>query len=275
MIAAILDLSSRQNTQFKQLRELVSDARTRRTLQKAWVEGARLCEAAIRQALSRQASVDLVVREDVAISTVLATLGMTERQNEPSISQIYRLSRPLFDEIAQVETTIGWGLVISIPKAELHAGDVVIVDRVQDPGNLGSLLRTAAAASVRQVWCLQGTTDPWSPKALRAGMGAHFALSIRDQLTEAEVLSQLKADGTACYATANQPQAEVLYASSLALEKPCAWIFGQEGDGVSATLMAQSQLVRIPQSAEVESLNVSHAAAVCLFEMRRRRQVSN
>jgi len=271
-MATILDLSSRQNSSFKQLREIVSDSRTRRTLQTAWVEGRRLCEAAIRQSILRKTSFDLVVREDTSIGSVIETLGLTEHQAEQSIIRIYRLSQALFDEITQVETAIGWGLVIPIPSPSMQPGDVVVIDRVQDPGNLGSLLRTAAAASVRQVWCLQGTTDPWSPKALRAGMGAHFAVSICDQLEESEVLSVLQTWGTPCLATANDPRAQLLYASTLPLETPCAWIFGQEGDGVSATLMARSQLVRIPQSPDVESLNVSHAAAVCLFEMQRRRQ---
>lgn len=269
---ALHDLSSRQNAQFKQLREIVADPRTRRLLQRAWVEGVRLCEAACTQAISRQISFDLVVREDISIPSVMGTLGITDHQAEQSIAQIYRLSRALFDEIAQVETSVGWGLVMAIAPAQAQPGDIVIVDRVQDPGNLGSLFRTAAAASIPQVWCLQGTTDPWSPKALRAAMGAHFALSIRDQLTEAALLSELTARGTPCFATANHPDAKLLYADSLPLKKPCAWIFGQEGDGVSETLIAKSILVRIPQSKEVESLNVSHAAAVCLFEMQRRRQ---
>ncbi len=269
---AILEISSRQNTQFKQLREIVTEPRTRRQLQRAWVEGVRLCEAACTQAIARQTPFDLVVRDNVAIASVIDDLGITQDQAEQSIASVYRLSRALFDEIAQVETSVGWGLVISIPQAGANAGDIVIVDRVQDPGNLGSLLRTAAAASVPQVWCLQGTTDAWSPKALRAAMGAHFAVLIRDQVTEAELLAELKALGTSVFATANHPNAITLYSESLALKASCAWIFGQEGDGVSETLIRASTLVRIPQSTGVESLNVSHAAAVCLFEMQRRRQ---
>lgn len=268
----IVDLSSRQNTQFKLLREIVSEPRSRRSLQRAWVEGVRLCEAACMQAIARQTSFELVVRDNVSIASVLEALRITEDQANQSISCVYRLSRPLFDEIAQVETSIGWGLVIAIPQADARAGDIVVIDRVQDPGNLGALLRTAAAASVPQVWCLQGTTDPWSPKALRAAMGAHFALSIRDQMTEAELLTALKALGISSFATANHPSATTLYADALDLKASCAWVFGQEGDGVSETLIKASTLVRIPQSSGVESLNVSHAAAVCLFEMQRRRQ---
>ncbi len=267
----IHEISSRQNAQFKQLLDLVADARTRRSLQRAWVEGARLCQSAVQQTVERQGRFDLVISEGVSLASVTEALGIPDRQLQATVGQVVQLSRALFQEISQLETSIGWGLVISTLSATVAKGDIVIVDRIQDPGNMGAICRTAAAAGVAQVWCLQGSTDPWSPKALRAGMGAHFALSIRDQLTESTLLTELASLGVPCFATANHPQAETLYAPGLPLEKPCAWIFGQEGDGVSATLMAQSILVRIPQSSEVESLNVSHAAAICLFEMQRRR----
>lgn len=272
MMTTIHEITSRHNPQFKQLREIVADAKTRRRLHLAWVEGARLCKSAADKVMDDRSQFELVLREDVSPSSVMDMLGVSERQSQAHVGQILRLSRELFEEIAQVETSIGWGLVIPTPSGPVATGDVVILDRVQDPGNLGAILRTAAAAGVTQVWCLHGSTDPWSPKALRAGMGAHFALSIRDQLPEASIRAELDALGVTCFATANHPQAQNLYAPTLPLEMPCAWIFGQEGDGVSDTLLAQSTLVRIPQSSEVESLNVSHAAAVCLFEMQRRRR---
>lgn len=267
----IYEISSRQNAQCKQLQDLVADARTRRSLQRAWVEGARLCQSAAQQIIERQGRFELVISEGVSLTSVAHALGISDHQLGATVSQVMQLSRALFQEISQVETSIGWGLVISTSSATVTKGDIVVVDRIQDPGNLGAIFRTAAAAGVAQVWCLRGSTDPWSPKALRAGMGAHFVLSIRDQLPESTLLTELASLGVPCFATANHPGAETLYAPELPLEKPCAWIFGQEGDGVSTTLMAQSTLVRIPQSSEVESLNVSHAAAVCLFEMQRRR----
>ena len=267
----IHEISSRHNAQFKQLRELVTDARTRRALHRAWVEGARLCQAATNQTLASRGRFDLVISEEVSLDSVAGALGVPDHQLQAMVGQVLQLSRALFQEISQVEASIGWGMVIPTSSGPGTTGDIVILDRIQDPGNLGAILRTAAAAGVSQVWCLQGSTDPWSPKALRAGMGAHFACSIRDQLTESTILTELASLGVSCYATANHPQAQTLYAPALRLEEPCAWIFGQEGDGVSATLMAKSTLVRIPQSSEVESLNVSHAAAVCLFEMQRRR----
>ncbi len=271
MMLTIHEISSRQNAQFKQLREVVTDARARRSLQRAWVEGARLSQAAAKQTVERQGRFELVISEGVSLTSVTDALGIPDQQLQAMVGQVIQLSRALFEEISQVETSIGWGLVISTASATVTKGDIVILDRIQDPGNLGAIFRTAAAAGITQVWCLQGSTDPWSPKALRAGMGAHFALSIRDQLSESTLLTELASLGVSCFATANYPQAEALYAPGLPLEQPCAWIFGQEGDGVSETLMAQSVLVRIPQSSEVESLNVSHAAAVCLFEMQRRR----
>jgi TrmH family RNA methyltransferase len=140
----------------------------------------------------------------------------------------------------------------------------VVLDRLQDAGNVGSILRSAAAFGVGQVLALQGTAALWSPKVLRAGMGAHFGLRLVEGL-QADDLAALQVPlvGT-CLATD-----QLLHRATLPW--PCAWVLGHEGQGVSADLLARCALqVRIPQPGGEESLNVAAAAAVCFYEAQRR-----
>jgi len=142
----------------------------------------------------------------------------------------------------------------------------VVLDRVQDAGNLGSMLRSAAAFGIAQVIALKGCVALWSPKVLRAGMGAHFAL----HLVEAADETALDALRVPLVATSSHATQSVVTA---ALPQPCAWVFGHEGQGVAASLLARCALqVAIPQPGGEESLNVAAAAAVCLYESARRTQ---
>jgi TrmH family RNA methyltransferase len=136
----------------------------------------------------------------------------------------------------------------------------VVLDRLQDPGNVGTILRSAAALGVRQVLAMKGSAALWSPKVLRAGMGAHFALHLVEALAPADL------DRLAVPLVATSSHAEATI-DRLALPAPCAWVFGHEGQGVGPELMARCTLtVTIPQPGGEESLNVAAAAAVCLYE---------
>ena len=140
----------------------------------------------------------------------------------------------------------------------------LVLDRVQDAGNVGAMLRSASALGVRQVLALKGTAALWSGKVLRAGMGAHFGLHLVEQLAPA-ALSALKVP---MVATSSHTEMALHQAP---LPTPCAWVMGHEGQGVSAELMASCALtVRIPQPGGEESLNVASAAAICLYESLRR-----
>jgi TrmH family RNA methyltransferase len=141
-------------------------------------------------------------------------------------------------------------------------GDVVILDRVQDAGNVGSILRTAAAAGFTQVIALSGCAHLWSTKVLRAGMGAHKLLDLYEGWSNQQVLSAVTAQLLATTADAEQD----LYSLKKDLLYPVAWVMGSEGQGVSDDLIAQAKGVSIRIDPRVESLNVSTAAAVCLFE---------
>ena len=137
----------------------------------------------------------------------------------------------------------------------------VMLDNLQDPGNLGSILRSAAAAGVEYVFCSRGTAFAWSPKVLRAGMGAHFLLKIFENADLDELIRKARVPVLATSSHADK----LLY--EIDLKSPVAWLFGHEGKGVSAELLAlASYRVAIPHRGAVESLNVAASAAVCLFE---------
>jgi len=139
------------------------------------------------------------------------------------------------------------------------------LDRVQDPGNMGTLLRTAAAAGMREVYASTGCVAAWSPKVLRSAQGAHFALAIHEN----QNLQQLRNKLDIPLLVTALEDAIPLYDASL--PQHGAWVFGNEGRGVTPDLIAAADLrISIPQSAAVESLNVGVAAGICLFEQRRR-----
>jgi TrmH family RNA methyltransferase len=145
------------------------------------------------------------------------------------------------------------------PAAALAPGlATVVLDRLQDAGNVGTILRSAAAFGFTQVAALRETAALWSPKVLRAGMGAHFAL----RLVEGVAATDLDALGVPLLVTSSHA-GEPLHAATLPW--PCAWVFGQEGRGVDAGLAARAaHRVRIVQPGGQESLNVAAAAAICL-----------
>ncbi len=143
--------------------------------------------------------------------------------------------------------------------------DCVILDRIQDPGNVGSILRSSAAAGVKHIFCLEGSAAVWSPKVLRAGMGAQFQLNIIEQLDVHNLISKLTLPVLVACAQADKN----LFQANL--RQPVAWVFGNEGQGVCRELMDVAQHLAIPQPGGTESLNVAAAAAVCLFETLRQR----
>jgi TrmH family RNA methyltransferase len=143
--------------------------------------------------------------------------------------------------------------------------DVVVLDGIQDAGNVGTILRTSLAAGFRHVIALKGTAHLWSPKVLRAAMGAHSNLKIKEGVKSSDFVSDVPTQKI----SARLHDAKSIYDLSTELKKPLAWVFGNEGQGVSELVMENSLGAYIPIHAEVESLNVASAAAVCLFETSR------
>jgi RNA methyltransferase, TrmH family len=166
----------------------------------------------------------------------------------------------LFASISGLESPGRMGFVVDAPaRPSIDAqAPTVILDRLQDAGNVGSILRSAAAFGFTQVIAMKGTAAIWSPKVLRAGMGAHFGLA----LIESAVTHELDALKVPLVATSSH-QGEFLH--KVQLPWPCAWLMGHEGQGVDENLAWRAKLsVRIAQPGGEESLNVAAAAAICL-----------
>jgi len=142
------------------------------------------------------------------------------------------------------------------------------LDRVQDPGNMGTLLRTAAAAGMRRVYTSTGCVGAWTPKVLRSAQGAHFVINIHESQDLTVLADRLDVP---LLATSLEDSQSLFEAS---LPQHAAWVFGNEGQGVMPELLARADLrLRIPQEESVESLNVAVAAGICLFEQRRQSRI--
>jgi TrmH family RNA methyltransferase len=185
------------------------------------------------------------------------------------------LSDALFHDISSVQTPTGIMASIPIPspgpvRARRYNDDEefwVLLEAIQDPGNFGSILRSAAAAGASSVYLSHGCADPWSPKTLRAAMGAHFFLPIYERSNLAEVARIFKGK-----VIASTPDAKkTLYQTGLTGR--VAFVFGNEGAGLSeALLQACTERTCVPMTAGTESLNVAAAAAVFFFERVRQRK---
>ena len=136
---------------------------------------------------------------------------------------------------------------------------------MQDNGNLGTLLRTASAVGIKTVICTQGSAAAYSPKTLRAGMGANFSLTIFEGVSVEDVLAKVKVP---MFATSSHTD-QVIYQTDLT--QPLALVMGHEGQGVDDKILAQSHPIALPQPNGQESLNVAIAGALCLYEILRQR----
>ena len=242
-------ISSRDNVFIKDLRRLSQDSTAYRKQGRVWLEGDHLCRAALLRGLKPALAV---------FSESFWPLAPVE-WTQAAIKNIV-VADALLPEISGLESPARMGFVLDLPTAPmLQTGAAsVILDRVQDAGNVGSILRSAAAFGFKQVIALKGTAALWSPKVLRAGMGAHFALQLVEGL-EPEALADL----TVPIVVTSSHGGSFLHQQPIPM--PCAWAMGHEGQGVSEFLMARASLkVRIDQPGGEESLNVAAAAAICL-----------
>lgn len=263
-------IESRDNALVKRVRALSASARERRKLGETLLDGPHL----LAEALRRQWPLKTVLFSDSGLrNTEIAALA-TQIEASATAAPCVVLADPVFAQLSPVDTPSGVLAIIELPVPSLPEqlqGSVVVLDGVQDSGNLGSILRTAAAAGIADILLGEGCAQAWSPRALRAGMGAHFVLRIHEQL---DLLAALEGFHGAVLATALGSGARELYA--LDLNRPVAWLFGGEGQGLSPALLARAdERVLIPMAAGVESLNVGAAAAVCLFEQLRQRGASS
>jgi TrmH family RNA methyltransferase len=256
-------ISSRDNPQYKLLKQLATSSQARRKHAKTLLDGVHLCQAWLQH--RGKPELCLVSESDLSHPEVISVLEKCEALGGDYIV----LPDSLFTSLSQVEQGVSLLFVVSTPETATlpHLNQsCVLIDAVQDPGNLGSILRTTAAAGIKLVVCSEGTVFAWSPKVLRAGMGAHFQLEI---IEHADLQQLISSSSVPVYATDSHAQ-KTIY--EVDLTQPCGWLFGNEGKGVSQELLSSvTARLTIPQAPGVESLNVAAAAAVCLFEQKRQR----
>lgn len=255
-------IASAANPAYRGWLRLATQPRAVREEQRTLAEGVHLIEAA----LACDAHIDAVLVRGVTASTSAPVQELLVPL--AARAPVYQLAAALYDRLALVEHGIGVAIVIATQgRAEAESeGDAVYLDGVQDPGNVGALLRVAAAAGVARVLASASCAVLWTPKVLRAAQGAHFRLELRENVAAAELRRAF--NGVLVGTTLRA--ADSLWSVALP-PAPVCWLFGSEGQGLSVAAQAVCDAtVTIPLDAAVESLNVATAAAVCLFERRRR-----
>ena len=247
--SSVTAIHSRDNAFVKDLRRLAQDTTAYRKQGRAWLEGDHLCRAALARGL----------RASVAVFSE-SFWPQAQVEYARAATKFIVLADALFADVSGLESPAAMGFILDLPApASLRpAAATVVLDRVQDAGNVGSILRSASAFGFRQVAAIKGSAALWSPKVLRAGMGAHFALD----LIEGLALDDLAVLQVPLLVTSSHA-GDFLHRA--ALPWPCAWVMGHEGQGVSPALEDRASLrIRIAQPGGEESLNVAAAAAICL-----------
>lgn len=256
-------ITSDKNQTVKLAKALLTQARQRKKQGQTVIEGIHLMDAALR---SDYPLVQVLVAESAQTHSEVQQL----LSRLPTYTTILTLSDSLYSSIRSLGTGVDIMAIINIPSLPLPmiSCDCLILNDVQDSGNVGTLLRTAAAVGIETVLCTTNTAQAWSPKTLRAGMGAQFALSIYEDLAVDSILDKVQAP---LLATSSHTDT-VIY--DYDLREPVAWIMGHEGQGVSAELMQCATPIALPQPNGQESLNVAIAGSLCLYETLRQRSYS-
>ncbi len=247
-------ISSRENAEYKALLKLAEGSRESRKQGRALLDGPHLVAAYRAQVglpemlLISESGLD----NDEIEAIVAANAG----------SDMIVLKDALFKSLSGVSSPVGVAAVIAIPtiSAPFTGGSCVLLDAVQDAGNVGSIMRSSAAAGVRDIFLGPGCAGAWSPRVLRAAQGAHFRLQIRESVDLEDFVRSFKGRALTTVVSGGVPLRDAHLSGHI------AWVFGSEGRGVRPSLVAlASQTITIPMAAETESLNVAAAAAICLF----------
>ncbi len=250
---SIQRITSRENAMVKRLRQLTGQSNVYRTHGQFWLEGDHLCRAALSRGQT--------------VTQAFFSESLWESQSQLWLKcapVITLLPDTLFSFISGLESPSHMGFLLELPEQKpIEPGVMtVVLDRLQDAGNVGSILRSAAAFGVKQVLALKGTAALWSPKVLRSGMGAHFGLQLIEGLSESD-LDALAVPRIATSSHQGPFLHEWMHHSDW--PHPCAWLLGHEGQGLSESLLSSAKhCVRIAQPGGEESLNVAAAAAICL-----------
>lgn len=259
-------ITSRDNALLRRVRRLLTSAAARRDEHTTLLDGPHLLQAYL--ACYPAAQVDLVVSQSSVVREEIAALIA-----QVGSARTFQVPDALFKSLSPTEHPVGILASVPIPSTNplpaltpASEVDCLLLDGVQDPGNVGALLRTACAAGFLRVYLSPGCADPWSPKCLRGGMGAQFHLHLVEDADLLAVVTDFGGLSLACDGQAERSLFE------LPLRSPLAVLMGAEGAGLRpALLAAATQRCRIPMLGGVESLNVGAAAAVVMYEQVRRR----
>lgn len=259
----MIEITSADNPRYKQLLRLLQSGRERRTSGLTLLDGVHLVQAYGEHVGSPD---ELIVsRSGASRPEVQALLAARE-------GRALLLSDALFRTLSTVDTPTGIMALVQVPPLRVPNLDIracVVLDGVQDPGNLGSILRSAAASGVSDVLLAPGCAQAWSPRVLRAGMGAHFTLRLYEHC---DIEAFIDGYSGRLLATVRDDAAPVFETD---LRGDVALLFGSEGGGLSPSLVARAHArISIPMPGHAESLNVAAAAAVCLFERVRQQRAS-
>lgn len=252
---------SRDNAIFKHLKKLAENARERRIDGQTLLDGVHLVESYLQVFGEPELTIIPEGKSSLEATHLMQRLGDVNTVMLPTL---------LFAELTPVVSSTGILALIKKPMLAppSQINFALMLEDIQDPGNLGSMLRTALGAGVEAVYLSKGCTDAWSPKALRGGQGAHFSLPIMEAADLVEVITQFAGN---TYATTLGGAS--LYAQDL--RKPTAFVIGNEGAGLNAaTIRTASHQISIPMHHGVESLNAAAAVAICLFERSRQTRVN-
>ena len=250
-------LTSRDNPRVRRWRAMAQDARVRRKEKRVLIEGEHLVAAFVDAGGKVEA---LILSKSLADGFGV----LAKRCGKMPVV----LADTVFRVIADTEAPAGIAAEIALPGATIelkNTAGCLFLEGIQDAGNAGTILRSAAAFGIRHAVLGKGCADAWSPKVLRAGMGAHFAMTIQENADLAAAMESFGGKVACTVPRGGTPLAEA------DLSGRVGWLFGAEGGGVSAALAARADLkISIPMPGGAESLNVAAAAAICFYEFSRR-----
>lgn len=247
-------ISSKENPFVKYLHQLIRTPGSYQNCRKIVLEGEHLCDA-------------YKTKKCDPIALIFSQSGFDNpnftRFKENDEIPHYIMTDALFKSFSSLKSDTGIACLIEYTPENMDINPMqasIILDRLQDPGNLGTILRSASAFGFTQVIALKNTAALWSQKVLRAGMGAHFSLKIHEQC-HLDDIKKLKIPLLGSSSHANQ----LLQQTKISM--PCAWIIGHEGQGISDELMNTcNRLIKIEQPGGEESLNAAIACSICLYE---------
>jgi TrmH family RNA methyltransferase len=257
-------ITSVHNPKIQSVRKLQTQAKARREEQAFVIEGVRLAEESLQAGWAAQQVffTEQLDHRGKAVVDGFSALGVHTEQ----------VTEAVMNAVSETETPQGLIVVLKMGTIPIPTAldFVLILDGIHDPGNLGTILRSAAAAGVQAVLLAPGCADAWAPKVLRAGMGAHFHLPINSS-GWAEIKLTLKRSSTRMKVFLADPAAGISYTNA-DYRSPVALIVGGEaaGAGSEAASLAEKH-VHIPMPGGSESLNAGIAASILIFEAVRQR----